>query len=167
MKTLIFALLFALTAMGQTRPAPFLEPYKEGSVVMLFYTYVPDGLDNAVDLKFQVGAFDLEEIKDSEMFKYWNKEKRGAILDPTIEYFLDWVITNESVYTMSGLERTCSYMPLSETTGLIFLNDNGEVGVNFILKAQNEFGNYIFGKSIYSMGIKDGKEEIINYVFFD
>jgi hypothetical protein len=49
----------------------------------------------------------------------------------------------------------------------MFHGNDEDIGVNFKLKAQNGYGNYIFGDAMYTLKIKNGKEDIFHYVNFN
>ncbi|MGM1055443.1 MAG: hypothetical protein ACQEWG_06115 [Bacteroidota bacterium] len=166
MKTLVIALLFALTAMGQTEEkSDYLAADQKQEKVMLFYTNVPDGLDNDVQLKLYVSKEDLKLMKDTRVYRYWTEERGGT----EIELFLKWLVIKASIETMYALNQTLSYKPLSkdEATGIIMIYKDEKVGVNFKLKAQNGYGNYVFGDSMYSINItKKGEENVFQHTNF-
>jgi hypothetical protein len=141
-----------------------------------FYTTLENGVGVEQKLKFTLSKDDYEKIKNSDLFKQWkqitwsNPKNEGYIQhhkgwDEVLMYLNGEITSCKFTLKFIKLKNGNSLKFIEGSKGMIYLSDDGGIRISFPFESQNGYGNNIVGKTIYSIDMKNGKEETECYVY--
>ena len=127
------------------------------------------------EISFTLKKNSYDAINNSELFKNWKSKTFSDTNNRVyIQNHKDWdtviMYVNSSIRmclfsTKMKLKNSSSFDFIEGSVGIIYVNDKNEIVISSNFLAQNGYGNPVTSKVIYSIFMKEGKEETTCYVF--
>jgi hypothetical protein len=139
------------------------------------YSTLENGVGIERTIKFSLDKDRYEKVKSSELFSLWKKitwdnPKNKEYIDnhkgwDEVIMYLNGQITMSKIYLKMKLKNGSSLDFIDDSKGIIYFSDNNGIRISYPMKAQNGYGSYIVGSSIYSIDIKNGVEKTDCYIY--
>ena len=126
----------------------------------IFTTQIKNGVGVEVTMSFEA---DSTKIVNSQTYATFFKQsnvplyaEKNPELD-SLELFLKHEVNLQSLMTRLKLNNGTSFEPINVPANMIYLNQEGDINISYVFKAQNGYGNLIMGKAIATSTTKDEK----------